>query len=173
MHVLTYEVAHCKTETLYLRNNLHLNRGGHDHMVVGFTTTFAISAYHHWCCDYSGLKGIGHRILSFGIFVIVCLMVFNATFNNISVISWPSVLLVEEIDPPFLIICFHLPVGRYLVKILYPDFFNDCSIGSRKCWLSASLLLSLVFCSTTKNHNPPCKLNGRSATITPIQKTSS
>jgi hypothetical protein len=23
-------------------------------------------------------------------------MVFNATFNNISVISWPSVLLVEE-----------------------------------------------------------------------------
>ena len=26
-------------------------------------------------------------------------MVFNATFNNISVISWPSVLLVEEIDP--------------------------------------------------------------------------
>ena len=26
----------------------------------------------------------------------VCLMVFNATFNNISVISWQSVLLVEE-----------------------------------------------------------------------------
>ena len=26
----------------------------------------------------------------------VCLMVFNTTFNNISVISWGSVLLVEE-----------------------------------------------------------------------------
>jgi len=26
----------------------------------------------------------------------VCLMVFNATFNNISVISWQSVLLVEK-----------------------------------------------------------------------------
>ena len=26
----------------------------------------------------------------------VCLVVFNATFNNISVISWRSVLLVEE-----------------------------------------------------------------------------
>jgi hypothetical protein len=26
----------------------------------------------------------------------VCLMVFNATFNNISVISWRSVLLVKE-----------------------------------------------------------------------------
>ena len=27
-------------------------------------------------------------------------MVFNATFNNISVISWRSVLLVEEIKVP-------------------------------------------------------------------------
>ena len=27
----------------------------------------------------------------------ICLMVFNATFNNISVISWQSILLVEEI----------------------------------------------------------------------------
>ena len=26
----------------------------------------------------------------------VCLMVFNATFNNISVISWRSILFVEE-----------------------------------------------------------------------------
>jgi hypothetical protein len=26
----------------------------------------------------------------------VRIMVYNATFNNISVISWPSVLLVEE-----------------------------------------------------------------------------
>jgi len=26
----------------------------------------------------------------------VCLMVFNATFNNISAILWRSVLLVEE-----------------------------------------------------------------------------
>ena len=26
----------------------------------------------------------------------VCLMVFNATFNNISVISWRSILLAEE-----------------------------------------------------------------------------
>jgi len=26
---------------------------------------------------------------------VVCLMVFNATFNNISVISWLSVLLME------------------------------------------------------------------------------
>ena len=30
----------------------------------------------------------------------VCLMVFNATFNNISLISWRSVLLVEETRVP-------------------------------------------------------------------------
>ena len=30
----------------------------------------------------------------------VCLMMFNATFNNISVISWRSVLLVEETGVP-------------------------------------------------------------------------
>jgi hypothetical protein len=32
--------------------------------------------------------------------VYVCLLVFNATFNNISVISWRSVLLVEETGVP-------------------------------------------------------------------------
>jgi hypothetical protein len=31
---------------------------------------------------------------------LVWFMVFNATFNNISVISWRSVLLVEEIGVP-------------------------------------------------------------------------
>ena len=33
-------------------------------------------------------------------YVFVCLMVFNATLNNISVISWRSVLLVEENGGP-------------------------------------------------------------------------
>ena len=34
--------------------------------------------------------------LDIGLFVVVFLMVINATFANISVISWWSVLLVEE-----------------------------------------------------------------------------
>jgi len=34
------------------------------------------------------------------IFVLVCLMVLNATFNNITVISWWSVLLVKETGGP-------------------------------------------------------------------------
>jgi hypothetical protein len=38
------------------------------------------------------------NILLIGLFV--CLMVFNATFNNISAISWWSVLLVGETGGP-------------------------------------------------------------------------
>ena len=30
---------------------------GRDHMVVGFTTTSAISAYHHWCCEFKSRSG--------------------------------------------------------------------------------------------------------------------
>ena len=28
------------------------DRGGCDRMVVGFTITYVISAYHHWCCEF-------------------------------------------------------------------------------------------------------------------------
>jgi hypothetical protein len=38
--------------------------------------------------------------LTEAISLLVCLMVLNATFNNISVISWRSVLLVEETGGP-------------------------------------------------------------------------
>jgi len=40
-------------------------------------------------------KSNGITLLSYGLFV-HCLMMYNATFNKISVISWWSVLLVEE-----------------------------------------------------------------------------
>ena len=35
---------------------------GRDHMVVGFTTTFALSAYHHWCCEFESRseRGVQH-----------------------------------------------------------------------------------------------------------------
>jgi hypothetical protein len=43
------------------------DRRGPDHMVVGFTTTYAISAYHHWCCEFetwSG-RGVQHYVIKF------------------------------------------------------------------------------------------------------------
>ena len=48
---------------------------------------------------YYSLKKI-FLLLYFHIDLFVCLMVFNAIFNNISVISWRSVLLVEETGGP-------------------------------------------------------------------------
>jgi hypothetical protein len=53
-------------------------RHGRDRMEVGFTTTCAISAYQ----------------------TMAWFMVFHATSNDISVISWQSVLLVEETGVP-------------------------------------------------------------------------
>jgi uncharacterized membrane-anchored protein len=46
--------------------------------------------------------GVTHMQVQYIFYVclFVCLMVFNATFNNISVISWRSVLLVEETVEP-------------------------------------------------------------------------
>jgi len=40
---------------------------GRDHMVVGFTTTYAISAYHHWCCEFESWSGWGvqHYVIKF------------------------------------------------------------------------------------------------------------
>jgi hypothetical protein len=49
------------------------------------------SIHHRFDISYREVTGfIRPHTISF----IVCLMVFNATFNNISVISWRSVLLV-------------------------------------------------------------------------------
>jgi hypothetical protein len=42
-------------------------RRGRDRMVVGFTTTYAISAYHHWCCDFESRswRGVQHYVIKF------------------------------------------------------------------------------------------------------------
>jgi hypothetical protein len=76
------------------------SRLGRDHMVVEFTTSYA---YHYWCCEFESRSGRGvqHYVITptsehFHMILFVCLMVLNATFNNISAISWRSVLLVDE-----------------------------------------------------------------------------
>jgi hypothetical protein len=53
--VLTKSVKHCSEQ--YLR----------DRMVVGFTTTYAISAYHHWCYEfeYRSERGVQHYVIKF------------------------------------------------------------------------------------------------------------
>jgi hypothetical protein len=42
-------------------SNISIRAGGHhgcDRMVVGFTTTYAISAYNHWCCEFKSCSNL-------------------------------------------------------------------------------------------------------------------
>ena len=49
------------------RFDLILESHGRDHMVVGFTTTYAISAYHYWYCEFESRSGRGvqHYVIKF------------------------------------------------------------------------------------------------------------
>ena len=51
-----------------MQNNVtYTGRRGRERMVVGFTTTYAISAYHHWCCEFESRSGPGvqHYVIKF------------------------------------------------------------------------------------------------------------
>jgi hypothetical protein len=40
---------------------------GRNRMVIGFTTTYAISVYYHWCCEFDSWSGWGvqHYVIKF------------------------------------------------------------------------------------------------------------
>jgi len=54
-----------------------------DRMVVGFTTTYAISVYHHWCCEFESRsrRDIQHFVIKF---VVTCCrsVVFSAFLHQ-------------------------------------------------------------------------------------------
>ena len=51
----------------YLFAIIDRGRGGRDRIVVGYTTTYAISAYHYWCCEFESRSGRGvqHYVIKF------------------------------------------------------------------------------------------------------------
>jgi len=55
--------------TKYIRSQYQTDRGrrAHDHMVIGFTTTYAITAYYHWCCEFKSRlgRGVQHYVIKF------------------------------------------------------------------------------------------------------------
>ena len=84
-------------------------------MVVGFTSTYAISAYHHWCCEFESPSGWGvqHYVINFvsdlrqnkqnktNTAVICHYVMFNCVccgtpFDALSVVNY-GWLLIEEI----------------------------------------------------------------------------
>jgi hypothetical protein len=52
---------------LIVKCNIHTLRGrrGRDRIVVGFTATYGIIAYHHWCCEfeYRSGRGLQHYVI--------------------------------------------------------------------------------------------------------------
>jgi hypothetical protein len=42
-------------------------RRGRDRMVGRFTITYAISAFHHWCCEFESrsVRGVKHYVIKF------------------------------------------------------------------------------------------------------------
>ena len=63
-----------------LKSNIHLNKEVYKQIYI---KKFCLSCNHYSCCTIK-----------------VWLMMFNATFNNISVISWQLVLLVKKTGVP-------------------------------------------------------------------------
>ena len=54
----SFKRNNCRLDVL-LRNNR--GRHGRDRMVDEFTTTYAISVYHHWCCEFESRWGRGDQ----------------------------------------------------------------------------------------------------------------
>jgi hypothetical protein len=56
-----------KTQIYFLYLRYVSGRGRRDRTLGRFTTTYAISAYHHWCCEFefrSG-RGVQHNVIKF------------------------------------------------------------------------------------------------------------
>jgi len=72
-------------------NNISRGRRDHDRMMVGFITAYAISAYHHWYCEFESRSGRGvqHYVIKLPPrYKWNQHQTNNKQTNNISVISW-------------------------------------------------------------------------------------
>ena len=88
---------HFKTYTMYIDTAKECNTGPYTEILLKVAlNTITLTLYNYisfvvlFICNLHCINPV----------VVFWFMVFNATFNNISVISWWSVLLVEEIRVP-------------------------------------------------------------------------
>ena len=60
---MTYIIVKCKMKkNKTILSFFIVRRRGRDRMVVGFTTTYAIGVYHHWCCGIDPAQGEVHTL---------------------------------------------------------------------------------------------------------------
>ena len=135
-----------------------------------------VCIYYVWCTLYSDYflnkyclnveAAIKTLFLYFNLClsVFVCLMVFNATFNNISFISWRSVLLMEETndllqvtDKLYHIMLYTLPWVRFELTtsvVIGTDCTGSCksnyhTIRAMMAPMYLSVILVTLSCSFT------------------------
>jgi hypothetical protein len=54
-----HQRRYCKLVLIWIHRFKSVLRRGRDRMVVWFTTIYAISVYHHWCCEFESRSGRG------------------------------------------------------------------------------------------------------------------
>ena len=72
MHLISISITNitsvvCMVKVKSYTKTYVMCRRGRDRMVVGLTTTYAISAYHQWCCEFESRSGRGgqHYMIKF------------------------------------------------------------------------------------------------------------
>ena len=73
-------------------------RCGGDRMVIGFTTTSAISAYHNWCCEFKSRSGWGvhHYVIKF-VSDLRQVMVFSGFSTNKTDLHYITEILLKVV----------------------------------------------------------------------------
>ena len=107
-------------------------RRGRDRMVVGFTTTYVISAYHHWCFVFESRSGRGvqHYVMKFvsdlrQVSGFLWVIWFPPPIKLTSVLNMPVLSIYPEHGNP--------QIRAHLNRMVYPrDGGSD--LKTHICW---------------------------------------
>ena len=125
------ECSLCSIFSLFKRT--YRGRHGGDRMVVGFTTTYVISAYHHWCSDVVSSN------LDLGEVYNIMWYSLSVTCDRSVVFSWYSVSSAYKID------------RHDIAKILFKVALNTIKQTNKQTNINHSC--AKLFCSLHSTHN--------------------
>jgi hypothetical protein len=104
---------------------------GRDHMVVGFITTYAISAYHHWCCEFEFWSGrsVQHYVLKFvsGLWQVCGLCGASGFFHQW---NWPPRYNCNTVESG---VKYYQTTLKLWVRILLMARYTQYNISDKSC----------------------------------------